>query len=137
MPPFGWSVRNLGTPEAVASRALLTRLIDSAFANGNGLQAWVAHWGWVPLFSTGDDNDYTPYEEACGLDRAGETTLANADLCHAVGVRKRCADWDVRSGLDRNCCVDSAQRTGKDGQVTEIGPSAIRLEGAEQDFTPP
>jgi hypothetical protein len=31
------------------------------------LQGWVARWGWVTLFGTGDENKYSPYEDARGL----------------------------------------------------------------------
>jgi hypothetical protein len=111
------------------ARERLTGLIFSAFTTSTGLQGWVAQWGWKPRFSTGDENDYTPYEDAVGLTRAVEGPLGEGGFM----MRK----WRGRylRGLSERLWLGPALLAHVDrdhfrgiAQLTPVGATSLRLD---------
>jgi hypothetical protein len=124
-----------GEEAIAAARAHLTRLIDSAFESGTGLQGWVARWGWVPLFSTGDANDYSPYEDALGLDRACETRFSEQGFMSLGWCKGTLRGLGSPLWLGRDLLAWIVQpELEKVARVEEIGPFAVRVETAPDDL---
>lgn len=112
-----------------ADREFLTELIDAAFSRMTGLQGWVAHWDWVPRFSTGDENEYTPYEDVYSLGPANESTVG------AGGFMMRAWCSRYLRGLSERLWLGKALRAriseaelASVARTTAIGPSALRLD---------
>jgi hypothetical protein len=131
-----WWVR-LGSDIDGDMRDRMVRLVDQVFTTLPGLQGWLAEWDWTPLFSTADDNNYTPYEDAYGLSRSFD----EGPIDEAGGFMSRGWCKGTLRGLGSPLWLGrdllafiSRPELEKVARVQEIGPFAVRVETAADDL---
>ncbi len=116
--------------ELDASRERLTYLIDSTFDTLAGLQAWVARWDWVPRFSMAEENDYTPYEDACSLGSpSAESDRAAGSYMLQEWCRRRLRGLSERLWLSASLVANiDREKLRTVANMTNIGPNSIRVD---------
>jgi len=116
-------------------RGRMARLIHQVFTTLSGLQGWLAEWDWVPLFSTADDNNYTPYEDAYGLTRSyDEGPVDQAGGFMSSGWCKgtlRGLGSPLWLGRDLLAWI-SRHELEQVARVQEVGPFGVRVETAPE-----
>ena len=108
----------------------MTRLIDAAFQNAGALQGWIANWDWIPRFSMGEENNYTPYEAAHAVDNpASERDLAGDGYMHTAWCSRHLRGISDRLWLGEPLLAAIGRdQLSAAACLTEVAESAVRID---------
>lgn len=114
--------------ELDARRRQLVDVVDRAFHDLHAFQAWVSHWDWAPRFSSADENEYTPYEEAYSVGSIGvEDWPCRCMMREWCETHLRAVAEDLWLGPSLMNLVSSISLEGV-ARTTRTGASSARLE---------